>query len=95
MHRQAAPARTASPAAPDQHRRTLVDLLPGDEAVIGRLEVDRELRPRLAELGLYPGATLRLIRRAPFGCPFEVEVAGARLCLRTETARVIVLVGDA
>ena len=41
---------------------------------------------RLQELGLLPGASIRLVRRAPLGCPLEFEVAGARLAIRVRDA---------
>lgn len=42
---------------------------------------------RLHELGLTPGTVIRLVRVAPFGDPVEIEVRGARLCLRRSEAR--------
>jgi Fe2+ transport system protein FeoA len=41
---------------------------------------------RLREMGLLPGAPIRLVRRAPLGCPLEFEVAGARLAIRGRDA---------
>jgi Fe2+ transport system protein FeoA len=37
---------------------------------------------RLEDLGFVPGTELRVLRRAPFGDPIEVEIRGYRLCLR-------------
>lgn len=37
---------------------------------------------RLADLGFVPGTEFRLIRVAPLGDPVEVEIRGARICLR-------------
>jgi len=39
---------------------------------------------RLADLGFVPGTELRVVRRAPFGDPIELEIRGYRLCLRAE-----------
>ena len=39
---------------------------------------------RLEDLGFVPGTVLRMIRRAPFGDPIELEIRGYRLCLRAE-----------
>jgi ferrous iron transport protein A len=39
---------------------------------------------RLADLGFVPGTELRVVRRAPFGDPIELELRGYRLCLRAE-----------
>lgn len=44
---------------------------------------------RLLEMGLTPGATVRLVGRAPLGDPWELEVRGYRLSIRrAEAARV-------
>jgi ferrous iron transport protein A len=46
---------------------------------------------RLLEMGLTPGAAIRVLGRAPFGDPLELEVRGYRLSLRgAEAARVSV-----
>ncbi|MEX2208957.1 MAG: FeoA domain-containing protein [Myxococcota bacterium] len=39
---------------------------------------------RLEDLGFVPGTRLRVLRRAPFGDPIELEIRGYRLCLRAE-----------
>ena len=45
---------------------------------------------RLIEMGLTPGATVRLVGRAPLGDPWEIELRGYRLSLRrAEAARVV------
>ena len=46
---------------------------------------------RLREMGLLPGASIRMVRRAPLGCPIEFEVGGARLALRGRDAAQIFL----
>jgi len=44
---------------------------------------------RLLEMGLTPGATVRVVGRAPLGDPWEFEVRGYRLSIRrAEAARV-------
>ena len=44
---------------------------------------------RLLEMGLTPGATVRVIGRAPLGDPLELEIRGYRLSIRrAEAARV-------
>lgn len=46
---------------------------------------------RLLEMGLTPGSDVRLLGRAPFGDPLELEVRGYRLSIRRqEAARVAV-----
>jgi ferrous iron transport protein A len=46
---------------------------------------------RLLEMGLTPGIEVRLVGRAPFGDPLELELRGYRLSIRRqEAARVVV-----
>lgn len=64
----------------------LSDLSPGMEADVVGFEIDAALRTRLMELGFCPDSRIRLIRRAPLGCPLEVEVAGSRFSVRSDLA---------
>ncbi len=46
---------------------------------------------RLLEMGLTPGVTVRVVGRAPFGDPLELEIRGYRLSIRrAEAARVAI-----
>ena len=66
--------------------RHIGELAVGEAAALGELKLPEDAAGRLAEMGLLPGATVRMIRRAPLGCPIEFEVAGARLALRQADA---------
>jgi ferrous iron transport protein A len=68
---------------------TLHHAEPGDRARIRRLSGDPVIRERLAELGLTPGQTVRLLRRAPLGDPLEVLVRGYRLAVRRDEAEAV------
>lgn len=54
----------------------------GDESRITR---------RLMEMGLIPGAMVRVVKVAPFGCPIEINVRGYHLALRIKEADKIVV----
>lgn len=41
----------------------------------------------LEEIGIRSGVSLKVLRRAPFGCPLVVAVAGARFALRCDSVR--------
>ncbi len=58
----------------------------GESAALGEMGLPAAAAARLRELGLLPGAAVRLVRRAPLGCPIEFEVGGARLALRGRDA---------
>jgi ferrous iron transport protein A len=52
----------------------------------------RAIARRLDDLGLRPGAVVRVLRRAPLGDPTVFELHGYQLCLRrSESARVRVV----
>ncbi len=54
---------------------------------VQRVTGDDSLAERLMEMGLVPGAEVRLLRTSRLGSPIEVEVQGYRLCLRASDAR--------
>ena len=58
----------------------------GSTTRIRSISGDPGLRERLAELGLTPGQSVRLLRRAPLGDPLEVQVRGYRLAVRRDEA---------
>jgi ferrous iron transport protein A len=75
-----------------QHR-CLRELPPGVDAVIVSIDDAGAVGGRLLDLGLLPGTSVRLLRRAPLGDPSVYELRGYRLCLRgTESERVVVRV---
>lgn len=60
----------------------------GEEGRVTALDTDDGLASRLRELGLVPGAMVRVART---GSPMIVEVGNSRLCLRgAEASRVTV-----
>ena len=57
--------------------RKLVDLAPGDAAVVRRVsDQDPERLRYLERLGLRPGANVRLLEALPFDGPLRLEIAG-------------------
>jgi DtxR family Mn-dependent transcriptional regulator len=59
----------------EQPRRSLGQLAPGDRARVVRVEDnDPQFLRHLSSLGLIPGATVRLLRQAPFDGPLAVRV---------------------
>lgn len=66
-------------------------LAPGSRGTVAALRGRESVTTKLAEAGFVPGAAVKLIRRAPFGSPLEVEVDGARFTLRAEDASAVLL----
>ncbi|MCD6536005.1 MAG: ferrous iron transport protein A [Thaumarchaeota archaeon] len=46
---------------------------------------------RLADLGIVVGSRIRVVRKAPFGGPIEVEVAGSRFLIGRRLAERIIV----
>lgn len=49
---------------------------------------------RLMEMGVVPGAPVRVIKSAPLGDPIEIRVRGYHLALRRSEAKTISVVTD-
>jgi len=59
----------------------LIHLEEGTEAVISAIVGGREATKRLSDLGLTPETRLKILRKAPFWGPLEIEVRGSRLVI--------------
>ena len=71
---------------------SLEHLSPGRATAIADVVGGDAVSLRLLEMGLTPGAEIRMIGRAPLGDPLEVEVRGYRLSLRhSEASRVAIV----
>jgi len=66
--------------------KSLGQLAVGESAILDEMALSEAASMRLQEMGLLPGASIRLVRRAPLGCPMEFEVAGSRLAIRVSDA---------
>jgi len=69
-----------------------LDLLPvGTRAQVESVENVGSLTQRLMEMGVAPGAKVRLVRLAPLGDPLEIEVNDSLLALRKTEARLVLV----
>jgi ferrous iron transport protein A len=70
---------------------SLADVSVGATVRVRDVDGSDQVGIRLLEMGLTPGVEIRLVGRAPFGDPLELEVRGYRLSIRhQEAARVAV-----
>jgi ferrous iron transport protein A len=67
-------------------RRSLQDLSPGEEGVLDRLDLPKDVARRLMELGFLPGQRITRAMAAPGGDPMVYRVDGSEIALRRETA---------
>ena len=68
---------------------TLATLEESQRARIRSIGGETKTRRRLLEMGLCPGVTVELVRRAPLGEPYEFRVRGYLLSLRREQAKLV------
>ncbi|HRN99439.1 MAG TPA: FeoA family protein [Flavobacterium sp.] len=71
--------------------QTTLDLLKvGESATVVDIDIDT-VPLKLVEMGCLPGNPIRILQIAPFGDPLYLEVNGAHLAIRVETARQILV----
>ena len=63
----------------------------GETGLIKTVEGEGRLRRRLFDMGVTPGATVYLRKRAPLGDPIEITIRGYELTLRKTEAHLVVL----
>jgi len=72
---------------------TLDDLGEGEDAVILDIERDGRKYRKLIYMGLYPGATVRVVRRGMAGNPLEVILDDSlRIAIRRKDAQMVKVV---
>lgn len=68
---------------------TLTELPAGIEARVVSIDGEGAAVRRLMEMGVVPGAPIRVIKSAPFGDPIEVKVRRYHLALRRNEASAV------
>ena len=63
----------------------------GETGLIKKVEGEGRLRRRLFDMGVTPGATVYLRKKAPLGDPLEVTIRGYELTLRKTEANLVYL----
>lgn len=71
---------------------SITELVPGDLVrIVGFGLTQAQFRRRLLSLGVTRGVDFLIIRKAPLGCPIQIEVRGTSLTLRIEEASHLIL----
>jgi ferrous iron transport protein A len=74
---------------------SLATLRVGARARVVAVKGSGPVARRLMEMGVVPGAPVRVIKTAPLGDPIEVRVRGYHLALRrTEAQTILVVMSD-
>ena len=65
---------------------TLRDLKIGESAYVDSVGGEGALRQHFLDMGIIPGAKIKIVKFAPMGDPVEVRIHGYELTLRLEDA---------
>ncbi|MBP5694204.1 MAG: ferrous iron transport protein A [Bacilli bacterium] len=71
--------------------KRLDELKIGDTGLIKKVDGEGRLRRRLFDMGVTPGASVYLRKRAPLGDPIEITIRGYELTLRKSEAALVIL----
>jgi DtxR family Mn-dependent transcriptional regulator len=66
-------------------------LVPGDKAIVMRIEGERRFHKRIVDMGVTRGALVEVERVAPLGDPMEIKVRGYHLSIRKDDASAIIV----
>ncbi len=67
----------------------LTNLPIGATAKVTNVKGNSSITKRLMEMGVVPGASVRVVKSAPFGDPLEIRVRGYHLAMRKNEADTI------
>ncbi len=67
----------------------LSSLEPGSDCRVVAVNGTGRVSRRLKEMGVIPGVSVRMVKSAPFGDPFEVRLLGYSLALRKSEAELV------
>ena len=70
---------------------TLANLRVGAKGRVVSVSDETTVSRRLLEMGITPGAVVRVVKNAPFGCPIEIRVRNSHLALRRSEANSIIV----
>lgn len=70
---------------------TLEKLAVGDYATVVTIKGEGQIRRRLFDMGITPGAEIYLRKKAPLGDPIEINIRGYELTLRKVEANAVVV----
>ena len=71
--------------------KKLSEFEPSETGKVKTVTGEGRIRRRLFDMGITPGASIVMRKKAPFGDPIEVNVRGYELTLRKTEAECVVL----
>jgi Fe2+ transport system protein FeoA len=76
----------------EKDQSILTDLEDGQTGIIISISGGKKASKRLADLGLTPGAAIRVLRKTLFSGPVQIEISGSKLVLGSGLASKIIVV---
>jgi Fe2+ transport system protein FeoA len=64
----------------------LSNLKKNESGVISEIRLSGSIKRRLSEMGMTPGATVKMLRSAPLGDPIEFRVLNCNISIRKKDA---------
>ena len=71
--------------------KTLDNFIVGEKGVVKHVGGEGNIKRRLFDMGVTPGAEVYLRKRAPLGDPIEITLRGYELTLRKSEADVVTM----
>lgn len=68
---------------------TIGHLAIGDEAIVASIDAGHTLRQRLMEMGFTEGSPLKIVRKAIFGDPIQIQIRNSHFAIRKADAKSI------
>ena len=69
--------------------KKLDELIVGETGLIKSIEGEGKIRRRLFDMGVNPGASVYLRKKAPLGDPIEITIRNYELTLRKDEANLV------
>ena len=72
-------------------KKTLDQFTIGESGIVKTVVADGKIKRRLFDMGITPGASIYMRKKAPLGDPIEVTLRGYELTLRKNEAICVVM----
>ncbi len=75
----------------EKEKTVLSDLVVGDSCIVTNVMGEGKVRRRLFDMGVTPGAGIKIVKKAPLGDPIQVIIRNYDLTLRKTEAELVVV----
>ncbi len=75
----------------EKEKTVLSDLVVGDSCIVTNVMGEGKVRRRLFDMGVTPGADIKIVKKAPLGDPIQVIIRNYDLTLRKTEAELVVV----